>query len=189
MLHQVTAVAAVIVLYADARRSRFVINDVESDAELRNIQLKVLNLKRLTFANILADHTHLVGEHDFSREVVVVGNLREGIVFVPQGLIEVFAGLVQELHHALFANLGTQCQRVDKHANGVANAKVGTAVAEGSDAQLLVIGEARKCVECCGQGEVCRREVVLTAETLSRIEIQPADDRFNNALLLGIGQV
>ena len=109
MLHQVMAVAAVVILYTDTGLSRLIIGDVEGDTELRNIQLKTLNLKSLSFVDIVADHTHLVGKHDFSREVVVVGDLRKRIVFMPQGLVKILTSLVQELHYTLFPNSGAQC--------------------------------------------------------------------------------
>ena len=109
MLHQIAAVASVVVLYTHTGLSHFIISDVEGDTELRHIQLKALNLKRLTFANIVTDHTHLVGKHDFSREVVVVGDLRKRIVFMPQGLVKILTSLVQELHYTLFPNSGAQC--------------------------------------------------------------------------------
>ena len=115
--------------------------------------------------------------------------MRERIVLVPKRLVKVRTGLVQELHHALLANLGAQGQRVDEHAHRVADAQIGTAVADGRDANLLVVGEARERIEHRRQGEVRGREVVLLAESLHRLEIQFAGCTTGKTLFDGIGQV
>ena len=108
---------------------------------------------------------------------------------MPQRLVELLAGFGQEFHHTLFADLGTQCQRVDEHAGRIADAQIGAAVAEGGNAQLLVVGETRKCVEGSREGEVRRRDIVLTAELLYGFEIQLTRRGFDNALLFGVGQI
>ena len=59
-----------------------------------------------------------------------------------QRLIEVLAGFVDKLHHRLLTDSSTQCQRVDEHTDSVADAQVRPSVADGGDAQLLVVGEA-----------------------------------------------
>ena len=64
-----------------------------------------------------------------------------------QCLIKVLAGFVQELHHTLLTNLGTQCQRVDEHTHSVADAQVGTAVTNGGDAELIIVGKAGQRIE------------------------------------------
>ena len=134
------AVTTIVVFYYHARHAFFFLN-VECNAELRCIQLKRLYFKLLTIDNILVNHSHLISEHDFGRQVVISGNLCERIFLVGQSLVKDLAGLFQEVHHLLFANLGTQGQCVDKHARRIAYAQVGTAVADGGDANLLVVGE------------------------------------------------
>ena len=89
-----------------------------------------------------------------------------------QRLVEVGAGLRQEVHHRLLTNLGTHGQGIDKHAHRVTDAQVATAIADGGDANLLVVGEARERIEHRGQREVGRREVVLFAENLYGTEVQ-----------------
>ena len=59
-----------------------------------------------------------------------------------QRLVEILAGVFDEFHDRLITNGGTQCQRVDEHADGVADAQVGTPVADGGDAQLFAVGES-----------------------------------------------
>ena len=142
-LHQFMTITAIVIFYHHTRHTFFFLN-VESNAELRRIQFKRLYFKFLTIDEILVNNAHLIGKHDFGRQVVIGGNLRKGIFFVRQRLVEVLAGLFQKIHHTLFANLGTQSQRVDKHARRVADAQVGAAVADGGDADLLVVGETRE---------------------------------------------
>ena len=86
--------------------------------------------------------THLVSEHYLCRKVVVGGNTCKRITLMTQCLVEVLAGLVEELHHTLLLNESAQRQRVYKHTHGVADTQVGTSVTDGCDAQLLVVGEA-----------------------------------------------
>ena len=86
--------------------------------------------------------THLVGEHYLCREIVVGGDASKRITLVAQCLIEVFAGFINEIHHALFLNESTQCQRVDKHADSVADAQVGTSITDCGYAQLLIVSES-----------------------------------------------
>ena len=138
---------------------------------------------------MLIDNAHLVGKHDFGGKVIVGSDLCERIFLVPQRLIELLAGLVKELKHSLFADSGAQCQRVDEHAGSVADAQVGTSVADGGDTQLLVVGETRKCIEGGCECEMCRSDVVLTAEALYGFEVQLARQGLYDALLFGVGQV
>ena len=106
-----------------------------------------------------------------------------------QRLIEITACLVQELHHALFTNLCTQCQRVDKHSHCVADAQVGTPVTDGGDAQLLIVGKPCQRVEGGGKQVVCRRDVMLMTELLNGIEIQRCIYSAYGALIQRIGKV
>ena len=106
-----------------------------------------------------------------------------------QCLIKVLAGLVDEIHYALFLNEGAQCQCVDKHTHGVADTQVGTSVADGGDAQLLVVGEAGECIECGSKKVVGWRYIVLATETIDFIEVQRRVDCAYQALFLRIDQV
>ena len=83
---------------------------------------------------IVVDDAHLVGEHDFCRQVVVGSNTSKRIGLVLQRLVEVLAGFADELHDTLLADGGTQCQRVDEHADRVADTQVRTSVTDGGDA-------------------------------------------------------
>ena len=122
--------------------TRLVVHDEEGNAELRCFRLEALDGYCLAFVLVVVYDAHLVGEHDFGREVIVGGDARKRIGFVLQRLVEVPAGFIDELHHALFAYGGTKCECVDEHAYGIADAEVGTSVADGGYAQLLVVGKA-----------------------------------------------
>ena len=188
-LHQRAAVAAVVVLQADARLARRIGHDVEGDAELGRIGLEVLHRHRLTLVVMTFENAHLIGEHDLGGEVVVGGDAREGIGLVAQRFVEVAAGLAEELGDRLPADVGAQGQRVDKHAHRVADAQVGAAVGDGGDAQLITVGEARERIEGGRQKMMRRRDAPLTAESVNRLEVQRAEDRLSDALILGIGEV
>ena len=73
-LHQLRAVAAVVVLHEHAGHAVFLL-DIEGYAELGCVQLQRLNLQLLTIDDIVVDDAHLVGKHDFGRKVIVIGNL------------------------------------------------------------------------------------------------------------------
>ena len=60
---------------------------------------------------------------------------------MPERLVKVPAGFIEKVHHGLLANLRTQCQCVDEHPHRVADAQVGTPVADGGNANLLIVGE------------------------------------------------
>ena len=136
------AVASIVVLQADARLTRLVVHDEEGNTELWRVRLEGLNSYRLTFILIIVNNAHLVGEHDFCSEVVVGSDACKRISLVLQRLVEVLAGFVDKLHDTLLTNGGAQCQRIDEHADGVADAQVRTSVTDGGDAQLLVVGKA-----------------------------------------------
>ena len=70
-LHQLAAVASVVVLQTDARLALGVVLDEESDAELGRIRLEGINVHRLTFVLVFGKDAQLIGKQDFGREVVV----------------------------------------------------------------------------------------------------------------------
>ena len=104
-------------------------------------------------------------------------------------IVEVLAGLFQEVHHALVVNLCAQGQRVDEHSCGIAYAQVAAASGDGGDADLLVVGEARQRVENGSEREMRGRKIVLLAEVLDSSEVHSAEDLAGGTLLHGIGQV
>ena len=187
-LHESLAVAAIVILNAH-RRLPLVLADVERHAELRDVELQILHVQFPSSALIALEHAHLIGKHDFGRQVVVGCDLGEGIVLVAQRLVEVLAGGLQEVHHTLLANEAAHCQRVDKHAHGVADAQVGAPVADGTEADALLVGEAGQRVEGGSQRDVGRREVVLPAKGLYLLEVKGCHGLADGSLLLGIGQV
>ena len=140
-MHCFGAVASVVVLQTYAGFTRWVVHDEEGDAELGCIRFESIYGNRLPFVLIVGDDAHLIGEKYFGGEVVVGSDTCKRVCLVLQGLVEVLAGLVEEFKDCLFSYLGTQCQRIDEHTYRIADAQVGTSVADGGDAQLFVVGK------------------------------------------------
>ena len=152
-LHQTFTVATIVIFDHHTGHTLFLLN-VESNAELRSVQFKRLDFKFLSIDNILVYYPHLIGKHDFGRQVIIGSYLCKRIFLVSQSLVKILASLFQEIHHILFTNPSTQSQGVDKHAHRVADAQVGTAVTDGGYADLLIVGETRECIKHCRQGEM-----------------------------------
>ena len=112
-------------------------------------------------------------------------------------LVEGTANRLDKLYHTLIAHHCTQGKCIDKHAHGIANAQIGTAIANRCDAKLFIlalhvsrtVGETSQGIEHCRQGEVSRCHVVMTTELFGSLEMQRTRCFTNDALLNGIGQI
>ena len=114
-----------------------------------------------------------------------------------KSLVEGTANRLDKLNHTLIVHHCTQGKRIDKHAHGIANAQIGTAIANRCDAKLLIlalhisraVGETGQGIEHSRQGEMGRCHVVMTTELFGSLEMQRARCFTNDALLNGIGQI
>ena len=98
--------------------------DIEGETELRNIEFQILHRYDITLTDILFQYSHLVGEHNLCRQIIVGGNLCKRIILVAQGLIEVLTCLRDKVDDLLITHQTAQRQGVDEHSHGVADTKV-----------------------------------------------------------------
>ena len=164
-LHGTLAVPAVVVLDGDTGLAVH-LHHVEGDLELGHIQLHVVGLYGLTMHFVVAEDTHLVGEHDLCRQVVVGGNTRERVVFVCQCLLERVGCFAEKLFHGLLAHFGRQSQGVDEHTHRVRDAEVAAAVRDGGDTNLVGVGKPCQGVEHRGQRERCGSDALRFGQLL-----------------------
>ena len=188
-MHHFAAVTSLVVLQANTGLACLIVLNEEGNAELRSIGFESLDIHWLSLVRIAVENSHLVGKHDFCRKVVVGSDACKRVSLMAQSLVEILAGLIQELLDALFTNLGTQCQCVDKHSHRIADAQVRTSVTDGGDTQLLVVCEAGQCVEGGGKDVMRRRDVFLTTEILYGVKVQRSKYGTNGALFKRIGKI
>ena len=135
--HGLTVLSVIIFDSYDGLSS--LVGDVEGNLELGNIQLhRLVSQYLLSAYTIIAQHTHLVGEHDISLETEVGGYTCKGIVLVGKGLLEGIGTLMQELLYTLCSNFRGECKGIHEHTHRIGHLQVAAAVGDGGDAHLVV---------------------------------------------------
>ena len=117
-------------------------SDEESDGELRHAQFQTFHFEGFTLAEVLLGYSELIDILYLWHQAIVGSNLREGIVLVTQRCVKILAHHVQELFDSLVAYFRSNSQRIDEHTRRIVDAQVGTPVADGSYAQLIIISKA-----------------------------------------------
>ena len=188
-LHHGLAVLAVVILDGDGGLSLH-LGDIEGDLELGNVEFHgFIDLHRFSAHAVLAENADLVGEHDVGLEVVVGGDAGERIVFVGEGLFEGPSTFVQELLHALRADLGTERQGVHEHAHGIGHLQVAASVGDGGDAHVVAAREAGQRVEDGAQQDGGRIDALGLGQPLGVFPHEGLEHAAVLTLRQGIGQV
>ena len=145
-LHQALAVAAIVVFDGD-RGLSIIILYVESQAELRHVQLQILHLQLPATHGVAAQHAYLVGKHNLRRQVIVGCYLCKRVILMRQRGIKLLADGAQEIADRPVIDLCAQHERIDKHAHRVSRSHVGAAIADGGQRDAFAVGEGTERIE------------------------------------------
>ena len=151
-LHHCLRITA-IVIFNHHRRCAIDFHDIERYLEFRHVEFHALRPQRYSLYLIVTQHTNLVCEHDFCRQVVVCRNLGKWIVLVAKCLFKPVARLFQKLAHMLLSYFGTQCECIDQHTDGLRHLQFTPSVRDSGDTNLLCVSIARQGIEHSRQSD------------------------------------
>ena len=177
-------VEGIVILHHHAARLYLDVN-----LKLRNVQLEHFLTDKLPADSIFRQHTHLVGVGNSGTEAIVGSDAGEGIVLVAQRLVEGLAGLPQERADGGVVDVESEGEGVDKHTHRVGNLQVRATAAHRAEIYFAIVRIARDDVAHSSQIQVCRCDVMLSAEGSGFVEVSRADGFANKALTISLGQV
>ena len=138
------AIPSVIVLDGD-RRHTVHRHDIERNLEFRYVLFhSLVGEDGFTEDGVVAQHTHLVREHDLCLEVIIRRYTRKWIVLVGERLLEGVGILFYEVLNGLVRYFCSQRKGVDEHTHGVVDTEVASSVGDGGDADVICVGEPRQ---------------------------------------------
>ncbi len=131
------AIPSVVVLDRNTRHAVHR-HDIERDFEFRHVLLHgLVGANGFAKDAIVAQHAHLVSEHDLRLQVIIRCYACKRIILVRERLLEGLRVLFNKLLYRLVRYLRSQRKGVDEHSHGVVHPQVASSVGDGGDADII----------------------------------------------------